>query len=168
MKKILFFLLIISFQAFATVIDPGLDREIIYFPSDKEPGSIVIKTQEKTLYYIIGDDLAYAFPIAVGKKRKDRFYGVFSVSKKVKWPVWRPTRGMLEENPALPEVVRGGRHNPLGARAIYLGNSLYRIHGTNNPRSIGKAASHGCIRMYNEDVKALFELVNISATVYVE
>jgi len=168
MRSIIFFILFIYTQTFAIVINHDFDRKIIYFPTDKEAGSIVIKTYEKKLYYILGDDLAYEFPIAVGKKAKDRFYGIFPVLKKVKWPSWRPTPNMIEENPSLPEVVYGGKHNPLGARALYLGDSPYRIHGTNNPNSIGKAASHGCIRMFNEDVKQLFEIVNIMDTVYVE
>ncbi len=144
-----------------------LDRELIYFPTDKDPGSIVIITDEKKLYYILDEDLAYEFPIAVGKKASYRFYGTFPISRKAKWPAWRPTQSMIEEDPTLPEVVKGGKYNPLGARALYLGDSIYRIHGTNNPNSIGKAASKGCIRMYNEDVKELYKLVDVWNMVYV-
>lgn len=145
-------------------------REVpmVYFPSEKPAGSVVIVTEDKRLYYLLGDDLAYEFPIAVGKHPKDRFYGVYPVSRKAKWPAWRPTRSMLKKNPNLPTVVKGGRANPLGARALYLGDSPFRIHGTNNPSSIGKAASHGCIRMYNTDVKKLYNLVNVWDTVYVQ
>ena len=168
MAKIIFLILFIYSQTYAIVINHEFDREIVYFPTDKEAGSIVIRTEEKKLYYILGADLAYKFPIAVGKKPKDRFYGIFPITKKTKWPSWRPTESMFEKDPSLPEVVYGGKHNPLGARALYLGDSPYRIHGTNNPNSIGKAASHGCIRMFNEDVKQLFQIVNIMDTVYVE
>jgi lipoprotein-anchoring transpeptidase ErfK/SrfK len=171
MKKIIsaFALLtILTTQSFATLIDPGLDREMIYFPTDKEAGSIVIVTNQKRLYYVLGDDLAYEFPIAVGKKAKDRFYGAFPISRKAKWPEWRPTPSMIEKDPNLPEVVKGGKRNPLGARALYLGDSPFRIHGTNNPKSIGTAASHGCIRMYNKDVKKLYEIVGVYDMVYVK
>ena len=170
MKKSIIFLFLTLFTcvAMARVIDLGLDRDMVYFPSDKNPGSIVIRTDEKRLYYILGDDLAYSFPIAVGKKEKDRFYGAFLITRKVKWPSWRPTSKMLEKEPFLPTVVPGGKRNPLGARALYLGSTAYRIHGTNNPHSIGKAASHGCIRMYNRDIKTLYNIVNLWETVYVE
>ncbi len=143
------------------------EREIVYFESYKEPGSILIKTDEKALYYILGTDLAYKYPIAVGKRRH-QFFGTYPVSRKVKWPSWRPTKNIRRENPRLPSVVKGGTRNPLGARALYLGSSPFRIHGTNNPSSIGKAASHGCIRMHNADVKELYQMVDYGAMVYVE
>jgi lipoprotein-anchoring transpeptidase ErfK/SrfK len=146
----------------------SLDDKVVEFENNKEPGSIVIKTHARRLYYILDSWTAYEFPIAVGKKPKDRFYGVFEISAKAKWPSWRPTPSMLEKDPNLPEVVKGGRSNPLGARALYLGDSPYRIHGTNNPRSIGRFASHGCIRMYNRDVKQLYNLVDKYSRVYVQ
>ena len=164
---LLIWLLSINLCASISFIYTGLDREMIYFATEKNPGSIIIQTDEKKLYYILGDDLAYEFPIAVGKKAKDRFYGTFPISRKAKWPSWRPTQSMIEEDPSLPDVVKGGKRNPLGARALYLGSSIFRIHGTNNPSSIGKAASKGCIRMYNEDVKVLYQLVDIFDMVYV-
>jgi len=171
MKKIISILslaLFFNLTAQASFYDLGLEREMVYFPTNKDPGSIVIMTGDKKLYYVLGDDLAYEFPVAVGKKAKDRFYGTFPISRKAKWPSWRPTQSMMEKNPALPEVVYGGKGNPLGARALYLGDSPFRIHGTNKPSSIGKAASHGCIRMYNKDVKALYKIVSVWDTVYVK
>jgi lipoprotein-anchoring transpeptidase ErfK/SrfK len=161
----LFFMLSIS--VYANYSQSIVDKEMDYYMSDKEPGSIIIKTDERKLYYILGYDLAYVFPIAVGT-RENQFFGEFPISRKAKWPQWRPTPNILEENPSLPDVVEGGKRNPLGARAIYLGNSPFRIHGTNNPRSIGKAASHGCIRMYNDDVKLLYQLISRGDMVYVE
>jgi lipoprotein-anchoring transpeptidase ErfK/SrfK len=125
-------------------------------------------TEDKRLYYLLGDDMAYEFPIAVGKSEKDRFYGVYPISRKVKWPSWRPTPSMLKKEPNLPKIVKGGKNNPLGARALYLGDSPFRIHGTNRPSSIGKAASHGCIRMHNRDVKRLYNLVELWDRVYVQ
>ena len=166
MKKFLIYLLFIVNILYAN--NYNLDEKIVEFPNNKEAGSIVIKTHDRKLYYILDNWTAYEFPIAVGKKAKDRFYGVFPITAKAKWPSWRPTPSMLEKNPNLPEVVRGGRHNPLGARALYLGDSPFRIHGTNNPRSIGKFASHGCIRMYNKDVKELYKLTHKWNMVYVQ
>jgi lipoprotein-anchoring transpeptidase ErfK/SrfK len=171
MKRFLFFVSVIIFFKSVLIADyynDYLDEKVVYFPTDKEPGSIVIITHKKRLYYILGDDMAYEFPIAVGKREEDRFYGVYPISAKAKWPSWRPTPSMLEKEPNLPKIVKGGRKNPLGARALYLGDSPYRIHGTNNPSSIGKAASHGCIRMYNRDVKELYRLVSINDMVYVK
>ena len=166
MKNIVFTLILIINSLFANSY--YLDEKIVEFPNDKEAGSIVIKTHDRKLYYILDNWTAYEFPIAVGKKAKDRFYGVFPITAKAKWPSWRPTPSMLEKDPTLPEVVKGGRHNPLGARALYLGDSPFRIHGTNNPRSIGKFASHGCIRMYNKDVKELYKLTHKWDMVYVQ
>ncbi len=167
--RFLFVLLIsLKFLSANSGIDYSLDANIVEFQNDKEPGSIVIKTHDRKLYYILDSWTAYEFPIAVGKKAKDRFYGVFPISAKAKWPSWRPTPSMLEKEPNLPEVIKGGKGNPLGARALYLGDSPFRIHGTNNPRSIGKFASHGCIRMYNKDVKKLYNLVHKWDMVYVQ
>jgi len=171
MKKTVSFLALLSFlhlPVSAAFFDPGLERDTVYFPSTKEAGSIIVMTADKRLYYLLGDDMAYEFPIAVGKTSKERFYGTYPITRKAKWPSWRPTPSMLVENPALPEVVKGGKRNPLGARALYLGNSPFRIHGTNNPSSIGKAASHGCIRMHNKDVKELYNIVAKWDMVYVK
>ncbi len=168
MKKICYFslLFLVQINLFANGTYKQ-EREIIYFESYKEPGSILIKTDERALYYILGTDLAYKYPIAVGKNHH-QFFGIYPISRKVKWPAWRPTKNIRRENPRLPAVVKGGIRNPLGARALYLGNSPFRIHGTNNPNSIGKAASHGCIRMHNTDVKELYQMVDYGAMVYVE
>jgi len=166
MKKILLTFVFTLFVRHETL--NASQTEMVYFPTTKQAGSIVIMTADKKLYYLLGDDMAYEFPIAVGKKAKDRFYGAYPISRKAKWPSWRPTKSMLDKEPNLPAVVKGGRRNPLGARALYLGNSPFRIHGTNNPRSIGKAASHGCIRMHNEDVKKLYNLVGLWDMVYVK
>jgi lipoprotein-anchoring transpeptidase ErfK/SrfK len=166
MKKVLF-IMVLSF-GFLSANIYDLNREIVEFYNDKKPGSIVIKTHERKLYYIIDNWTAYEFPIAVGRRAKDRFYGVFPITDKAKWPSWRPTESMLEKEPNLPTVVKGGKRNPLGARALYLGDSAYRIHGTNNPSSIGTFASHGCIRMYNEDVKELYDMVDMWSMVYVQ
>jgi lipoprotein-anchoring transpeptidase ErfK/SrfK len=164
MSKFLFFVIGIIFSSitlFAGIID------IVHYNTEKDPGTVFINTQEKKLYFLVDYQLAYVYPIAVGKK-KHQFFGKYTISKKVKWPAWYPTTETLREKPWLPDVVEGGRNNPLGARAMYLGDSLYRIHGTNNPNSIGKEASRGCIRMYNDDAIELYSLINTGAEVYVQ
>jgi lipoprotein-anchoring transpeptidase ErfK/SrfK len=116
MKKVLF-IMVLSF-GFLSANIYDLNREIVEFYNDKKPGSIVIKTHERKLYYIIDNWTAYEFPIAVGRRAKDRFYGVFPITDKAKWPSWRPTESMLEKEPNLPEGVKGGKRNPLGASAL--------------------------------------------------
>lgn len=133
-------------------------------------GTIVVDTPNRVLYLIEEKGLARRYPIAVGKEGY-QFEGQASVGRMVKWPLWYPTPDMVEKNPNLPEVVKGGSDNPLGARAIYLydggKDTLYRIHGNNEPRSIGHQASSGCIRMYNEDVIDLYNRVDKGTKVVV-
>jgi lipoprotein-anchoring transpeptidase ErfK/SrfK len=133
-------------------------RSIESWPYDDEPGSIVIITSERRLYYVLGEGEAIAYDIAVGREG-EQWTGTKTVVRKAKWPAWYPTQSMKAKNRRLPDMVKGGPKNPLGARAIYLSDSLLRIHGTNDPSSIGKAASSGCFRMYNEDVAQLYEFV---------
>lgn len=126
---------------------------------DYEPGSIVVVNSERRLYYVLGDGQAIRYPVAIGTM-SNQWTGKSFVQSKAKNPAWRP--------PWSPgRVVPGGPGNPLGARAIYLDWSLYRIHGTNAPGSIGTAASHGCIRMHNRHVKDLYERVHLGAPVFI-
>ncbi len=133
-------------------------------------GTIVVDTPHRVLYLMEEQGLARRYPIAVGKEGY-QFEGQAQVGRKVKWPLWYPTPDMREKNPSLPDYYEGGEDNPLGARAIYLydhgRDTLYRIHGNNEPRSIGHQASSGCIRMYNEDVIDLYERVKIDTPVVV-
>lgn len=148
-------------------IAPGFKRgKIVSFASSLEPGSIVIVTREHALYYILGGGKAVKYPVATAKKGFE-WKGTHEVSRKTKWPDWRPPETMRKRRPDLPAFMKGGKNNPLGARAIYLGSSIYRIHGTNEPASIGKSASSGCIRMHNADVSELFQHVKMGATVTV-
>jgi lipoprotein-anchoring transpeptidase ErfK/SrfK len=140
--------------------------QIVNFQSRQKPGSIVIVTRDRALYYILGNSKAVKYRVATAK-RGFEWSGTHAVSAKVKWPDWRPPAQMRKRRPELPSHMAGGPQNPLGARAIYLGNSIYRIHGTNEPASIGKAASSGCIRMLNADVSELFQHVKLGATVTV-
>jgi lipoprotein-anchoring transpeptidase ErfK/SrfK len=140
--------------------------QIVNFATKQKPGSIVIVTKERALYYVLGNGKAVKYRVATAK-RGFEWRGTNQVSSKVKWPDWRPPATMRKRRPDLPAYMAGGPENPLGARAIYLGSTIYRIHGTNEPASIGKAASSGCIRMLNADVAELFQHVRLGATVTV-
>ena len=139
---------------------------IVAFASDKKPGSIIIDTHENKLYYILGTGRAAMYRIASAKPGFE-WNGTNKVSNKVEWPDWRPPVEMQARRPELPTYMAGGPKNPLGARAIYLGSTIYRIHGTNEPKSIGKPASSGCIRMLNEDVSELYQFVRVGTEVTV-
>jgi lipoprotein-anchoring transpeptidase ErfK/SrfK len=141
-------------------------REIVDFDGDYPQGTIFIKTAEHKLYYTLGDGKAVRYMIAVGKP-KFQWSGNLWISAKWRNPSWHPTARMRRENPRLPKVVGPGPHNPLGLRAMYLGWSEYRIHGTNAPYSIGSSASSGCFRMHNADAVDLFERTHIGAPVHV-
>ncbi len=149
------------------VLDHGFKRaKIVSFATKMAPGSIIISTKEKALYYVLKNGLAAKYRVATAKPGFE-WKGTHKVSMMTKWPDWRPPTEMRKRRPDLPAFMEGGPKNPLGARAIYLGSSIYRIHGTNEPASIGKAASSGCIRMLNEDVSELYKFVKKGATVTV-
>lgn len=133
---------------------------------DQEPGTIIILTGQRRLYLVTEPGEALSYPIAVGKEGS-QWFGKTRVVRKAKDPDWRPTPSMRAKNPKLPEFVKGGPGNPLGARALYLAEGYLRIHGNNDESSIGFAKSSGCYRMYNEDVIELYELVQIGAQVIV-
>ena len=139
---------------------------IVAFASNKKPGSIIIDTHENKLYYILGMDRAAMYRIASAKPGFE-WAGTNKVSNKVEWPDWRPPVEMQARRPELPAFMAGGPKNPLGARAIYLGATIYRIHGTNEPKSIGHDASSGCIRMLNDDVTELYQFVKVGTEVTV-
>jgi lipoprotein-anchoring transpeptidase ErfK/SrfK len=129
-------------------------------------GTIVIATREHTLIYTTGQGEQFSYPIAVGREGK-QWYGATRVVSKRLHPEWRPTASMRQKNPRLPAVVKAGPSNPLGTRAIYLADGLLRIHGTNDPASIGTNASSGCFRMYRQDVEELYEMVQPGTQVIV-
>ncbi len=138
----------------------------VSFPNSYGAGTIVIDTAGRSLYYVLSSSRAYRYPVAVGKAGFS-WTGTQKISRKVAWPDWRPPAEMLARKPHLPEFMTGGVRNPLGAMALYLGNSLYRIHGTNDVKSIGTAASSGCIRMTNGHVMHLSKIAGIGTTVRV-
>lgn len=147
------------------------ELQIVSFTRDLKPGSILVKTSERKLYFVLPDGKAVQYPVGVGR---DGFTwsGRNQVSRKAVWPDWRPPPVMVEREAKkgrfLPEMMPGGPKNPLGARALYIGSTEYRIHGTTQPWSIGRAVSSGCIRMLNTHVIDLYDRVRIGATVVVE
>ena len=147
-------------------ISPVSTKEMVDFDEDFPRGTIVVKSAEKKLYYTLGDGRAVRYAIAVGQPRF-QWSGDLWISRKAENPGWNPTPRMRRENPGLPKYVGPGPRNPLGPRAMYLGWSEYRIHGTNAPHSIGSAASSGCFRMHNADAVDLFDRVHIGALVHV-
>jgi lipoprotein-anchoring transpeptidase ErfK/SrfK len=145
---------------------PVQARELVPLEGEHAMGTIIINTSERRLYYVLGHGMALRYSVAVGKEGM-QWSGETFVQSKRRNPGWTPTPRMRRENPDLPAFVPPGPENPLGVRAIYLGWSEYRIHGTNMPGSIGRAASSGCIRMLNADVMDLYERVHIGAPVHV-
>ena len=149
----------------ASATFPAVKRgKIVEFTTSKAKGSIIINSKKNELYYVLGYGKAVKYRVATAKKGFE-WKGTHKVSSKTQWPDWRPPTQMRARHPELPAFMAGGLKNPLGARAMYLGSSIYRIHGTNTPSSIGKAASSGCVRMLNEDVTELYKLVKVGAEV---
>jgi lipoprotein-anchoring transpeptidase ErfK/SrfK len=141
-------------------------RGQVHYPSKNAPGTIIVDIRNRYLYYILGNDQAMRYSIAVGAEGYG-FSGTTNVSMKREWPDWTPTPGELKRFPDLPRHMDGGPQNPLGARALYLGSTLFRIHGTNEPWKVGAAVSSGCIRMSNNDAIDLYDRAKIGATVIV-
>ena len=130
------------------------------------PGTVVISTAERRLYYVLGNGQAISYGIGVGRPGF-QWAGLKTITAKREWPDWRPPPQMLRRRPDLPRYMAGGINNPLGARAMYLGGSLFRIHGSNEPETIGQAVSSGCIRMHNSDVVDLYSRVRVGTPVIV-
>lgn len=146
---------------------------VVEFPTPEQPGTLLVNTSERTLYQVLGSGLAVQYGVAVGKEGHD-WAGIARIGRKVEWPDWTPPEAMIERRPELAKWASGmpgGPDNPLGARALYLyeggRDTLFRVHGTNEPQSIGKASSSGCIRMLNQDIIELYELAAIGTKVIV-
>ena len=150
----------------AAELPAHLRRQTVSYSGSEAPGTIIIDTPNTHLYYVLGGGKAVRYGIGVGREGFT-WSGVKSVERKTEWPDWIPPAEMLERQPYLPRFVAGGPGNPLGARAMYLAGTMYRIHGTNQPSSIGKRVSSGCIRMLNEDVIDLYSRVQVGAKVVV-
>ncbi|WP_315807239.1 MULTISPECIES: L,D-transpeptidase [unclassified Bradyrhizobium] len=147
-------------------LDPKYEKQIVEYDGRERPGTIVIDTPNKFLYLVQGDGKALRYGIGVGRPGFT-WSGVKTITNKREWPDWTPPAEMLARRPDLPRHMEGGPQNPLGARAMYLGSTLYRIHGSNEPWTIGTNVSSGCIRMRNEDVIDLYGRVNVGTRVIV-
>ncbi|CCD98789.1 L,D-transpeptidase [Bradyrhizobium sp. STM 3809] len=147
-------------------LDPKYEKQVVDYDGKERPGTIVIDTPNKFLYLVQGEGRALRYGIGVGRPGFT-WSGVKTISAKREWPDWTPPAEMLARRPDLPRHMEGGPQNPLGARAMYLGSSLYRIHGSNEPWTIGTNVSSGCIRMRNEDVIDLYTRVNVGTRVIV-
>jgi len=147
-------------------IDPVFQRQEVAYEGSERPGTIVIDTPNKFLFFVEQGGRATRYGIGVGRPGF-AWSGVKTISRKAEWPDWTPPAEMLLRRPDLPRHMVGGPENPLGARALYLGTSLYRIHGTNEPYTIGTNVSSGCIRMMNQDVEDLYTRVHVGTKVIV-
>ena len=160
-------------------VDPGVDhtgrdaelpaelrKQSVYYRTEQPPGTIIVNTADRHLFLIMGNGVALRYGVGVGR---DGFQwgGIQKITLKREWPDWTPPAQMLQRRPDLPRHMPGGPDNPLGARALYLGSTLYRIHGSNEPWTIGQRVSSGCIRMRNEDVIDLYERVKVGTKVVV-
>ena len=138
----------------------------VYFRTNEPAGTIIINSQERFLYLVQGNGTAIRYGVGVGRDGF-QWQGLLKVSRKQDWPDWRPPPEMIQRQPYLPRFMAGGPGNPLGARALYLGDTVYRIHGTNQPQTIGHAVSSGCFRLVNRDVIDLFDRVPVGTKVVV-
>jgi lipoprotein-anchoring transpeptidase ErfK/SrfK len=149
-----------------SVVPERLRRAVVAYDTREAPGTVIIDTGNTTLYYVLGQGRAVRYGVGVGREGFT-WSGVQTISRKAEWPDWHPPTEMIARQPYLPRFMAGGPGNPLGARAMYLGSSVYRIHGTNDPSTIGKFVSSGCIRLTNEDVSDLFSRVDVGTRVVV-
>ncbi len=153
-------------QAEDAQLDPRLQRQVVTYATTEAPGTVIVDTAHTFLYYVLGNGKAIRYGIGVGRQGFT-WSGVKQVARKAEWPDWYPPSEMIARQPYLPRMVAGGPGNPLGARAMYLGGTEYRIHGTNDPTTIGKRVSSGCIRLTNEDVEDLYNRMQIGTKVIV-
>jgi lipoprotein-anchoring transpeptidase ErfK/SrfK len=143
-----------------------IPRQTVDYAGPHRPGTIVVNTAERRLYLVMENGKALKYGVGVGRPGF-AWGGVKAVTRKAEWPSWTPPAQMLKRRPDLPRFMPGGPENPMGARAMYLGSSLYRIHGSNEPETIGQAVSSGCIRMLNDDVIDLYGRVRVGTRVVV-
>jgi lipoprotein-anchoring transpeptidase ErfK/SrfK len=149
------------------VIEDGpFARQMVFFRSNETPGTLVVHTSERFLYLVMGGNRALRYGIGVGREGFT-WSGLVKVSRKAEWPDWTPPPEMIQRQPYLPRFMAGGPGNPMGARALYLGSTVYRIHGTNQPETIGHAVSSGCFRLANGDVIDLYSRVPAGAKVVI-
>ncbi|AVT83727.1 L,D-transpeptidase [Rhodopseudomonas palustris] len=148
------------------VLPPEWQKQMVYFRTTEAPGTIIVQTSERYLYLVQGNNRALRYGIGVGREGFT-WQGLLKISRKAEWPDWVPPPEMIQRQPYLPRFMAGGPGNPLGARAMYLGSTVYRIHGTNRPDTIGTAISSGCFRLVNADVMDLYDRVPVGTKVVV-
>ncbi len=148
-------------------LDPRFQRQVVFFRSNEPPGTIIVHTSERFLYVVQPGGRALRYGVGVGRAGF-QWQGLLKISRKEEWPDWTPPDEMIQRQPYLPRWVAGGPGNPLGARALYLGNTVYRIHGTNQPQTIGSAVSSGCFRLVNPDVVDLYDRIPLGTKVVVQ
>jgi lipoprotein-anchoring transpeptidase ErfK/SrfK len=146
--------------------DGPFARQLVFFRSNEAPGTLVVSTADRFVYLVLGDNRALRYGIGVGREGF-QWSGLVKVTRKAEWPDWTPPPEMIERQPYLPRFMAGGPGNPMGARAMYLGSTVYRIHGTNQPETIGQAVSSGCFRLANGDVIDLYSRVDVGAKVII-
>lgn len=147
-------------------VHPAYLRQVVSFPTNERSGTIVVDTRSHFLFFVLGGGRALRYGIGVARDGFE-WSGTHRVTRKAEWPSWTPPAEMRKRQPGLPQFMEGGPNNPLGARALYLGSTLYRIHGTTEPWTIGQNVSSGCIRMTNDDVIDLFGRVQLNTKVVV-
>jgi lipoprotein-anchoring transpeptidase ErfK/SrfK len=150
----------------ATITDGPFARQVVFFRSNEAPGTLVVHTSERFIYVVMGNSRALRYGLGVGREGF-QWSGLVKISRKAEWPDWTPPPEMIARQPYLPRFMAGGPGNPMGARALYLGSTIYRIHGTNQPETIGHAVSSGCFRLANGDVIDLFERVPVGTKVII-
>lgn len=148
------------------LMESPVKRELVDYDGPYKKGTIVVNTTERRLYHVLGDGKAMKYGIGVGRPGFT-WAGTHTITRKAEWPGWTPPPAMRKRQPDLPHFMPGGPDNPLGARAMYIGSTIYRIHGTAEPWTIGQAVSSGCIRMTNDDVSHLYEQVGVGTRVVV-
>jgi len=166
-RTALFVAFVLLWAFLAAIVAHAATHDVVTF-SGFAPGTIVVKTEQRRLYYVLDSDHALRFPVGVGRQGKE-WSGTARIEGKYVKPAWSPPAEIRRDHPGMPEVIPGGStHNPMGAAALTMRGGEYAIHGTNDPRSIGGFVSYGCIRMYNRDIRELYRLVDIGTPVVVE
>lgn len=148
-------------------LPPELRRQSVFYRTEYPPGTVIVNTADRFLYLVVGNNVALRYGVGVGR---DGFQwgGIHKISRKAEWPDWTPPPEMIQRQPYLPRWMAGGPGNPMGARALYIGSTIYRIHGTNAPETIGQAVSSGCFRLVNDDIVDLYTRVPIGTKVVVQ
>jgi len=150
----------------ATELPPQFRRQLVHYQTTEPAGTIIIDTPNRYLYLVLGHGMALRYGVGVGREGFT-WAGTHRIARMLEWPDWHPPSEMIDRQPYLPRFMAGGPGNPLGARALYLGNTVYRIHGTNQPSTIGQFVSSGCIRLLNEDIEDLYNRVTLGTRVVV-